>query len=487
MTRKHENLLFLTGKLAEKRLHRILESMQPLEFSYEVRNIGISVAALMTARMIARRLSDYEKFDRILVPGLCGGDLEALSGTLKIQVQRGPVDLKDLPAFFGREGKPFDLTDYRVNIFAEIVDAPLIPVEEIIQRAVAYRDDGADVIDIGCLPDTPFPHLEEAVRALAENGFRVSVDSLDEDELLRGGKSGADYLLSLKESTLWLADEVASVPVLIPESHTDMDSLFRIIDRFSRSGRPFIADSILDPVHFGFTASILRYSQLRSACPDIRIMMGTGNMTELTEADTTGINAVLFGIISEMDITDVLTTQVSPHACTVVRESDRARRIMHAAKQDQCLPKDVDNGLLTTHSRDPFPYSQEEIEELAGEVRDPSYRIQISKEGINVYNREGITIAASPFDLYEKLELIHEDAPHAFYMGVELARAEIASQLGKRYYQDELLDWGVVSPVGKDEDRRSAKNIAHTLRDTKDSEYKEAGATMKSGKKRRKR
>ena len=38
------------------------------------------------------------------------------------------------------------------------------------------------------------------------------------------------------------------------------------------------------------------------------------------------------------------------------------------------------------------------------------------------------------------------DASHAFYLGVELARAQIAFQLGKRYVQDRELDWGVAVP-----------------------------------------
>ena len=40
-------------------------------------------------------------------------------------------------------------------------------------------------------------------------------------------------------------------------------------------------------------------------------MMGVGNLTELTEADTSGINALLFGIGAELNIAVVLTTQVS--------------------------------------------------------------------------------------------------------------------------------------------------------------------------------
>ena len=59
--------------------------------------------------------------------------------------------------------------------------------------------EGADVIDLGCLPDTPFPHLEEAVQALKAQGWLVSVDSGDPGELRRGARAGADFLLSLTE------------------------------------------------------------------------------------------------------------------------------------------------------------------------------------------------------------------------------------------------------------------------------------------------
>ncbi|HEU4708334.1 MAG TPA: dihydropteroate synthase, partial [Methylophilaceae bacterium] len=37
---------------------------------------------------------------------------------------------------------------------------------------------------------------------------------------------------------------------------------------------------------------------------------------------------------------------------------------------------------------------------------------------------------------------VDDDASHAFYLGVELARAQIAWQLRKRYRQDEELQWG---------------------------------------------
>jgi hypothetical protein len=74
---------------------------------------------------------------------------------------------------------------------------------------------------------------------------------------------------------------------------------------------------------------------------------------------------------------------------------------------------------------------------LAEQVKDPSFRIQISTEGMHIYNRDGLHSAIDPFDLYPKLQ-VEDDAGHAFYLGVELARAETAWQLGKRFNQDLL-------------------------------------------------
>ena len=111
------------------------------------------------------------------------------------------------------------------------------------------------------------------------------------------------------------------------------------VEIMQRQGRPFLADSILDPIPFGLTASIVRYHRLRERFPEAPIMMGVGNLTELTEADTSGINALLFGICAELGVAAVLTTQVSAHARRAVKEADWARRIMHAAQHHRCCPR----------------------------------------------------------------------------------------------------------------------------------------------------
>lgn len=436
-----EKLLFLTGRLAEPRLKSTVSQLGLPADSWRIANIGIKVAALMTEAIVRNRLKPPLEADRVIVPGRSRMDLESLRSHYGVPFERGPDEIVDLPQYFGRGGKPPDLSRYDVRIFAEIVEAPTLDLDGIMRRAAAYRAAGADVIDLGCLPDTPFPRLEEAVAALRREGFAVSVDSADPDELRRGGRAGADYLLSLSEETLAIADEVASAPVLIPARHGDLDSLVRAMDALAARGRRFLADPILDPIHVGFTGSLLRYAELRRRRPQAEILMGTGNLTELTDADTTGITAVLMGIVSELRITNVLVVQVSPHCRRVVQEADAARRIMYAAREEGGLPTGIDPALMALRDRKPFPGTPEEIAELAAQVSDDSLRLEIAEDGIHAYSRRGHHVGADPYALFPHLGVEHDGA-HAFYLGVELAKAEIAWRLGKRYVQDEPLAWG---------------------------------------------
>jgi dihydropteroate synthase-like protein len=205
-----------------------------------------------------------------------------------------------------------------------------------------------------------------------------------------------------------------------------------------------MADPVLDPIHFGFTESLLRYAKLRQARPDAAMLMGTGNLTELTEADTTGITALLLGTCSELGIDNVLVVQVSPHTRRTLQEHDAARRIMHAAKRDQSLPKGYGGLLLQVHELNPYAVSPEEIAEIAAQVRDRNYRIEVAEDGIHVYNARSHHVASDALSLYPKLG-VESDGAHAFYLAQELMKAEIAFELGKRYVQDEELSWGVAA------------------------------------------
>jgi dihydropteroate synthase-like protein len=462
MSESSEHILFLTGKLAEKQLNQILEKMQP-DFTYTVHQLGLKVAGLMTTDMIRRRLKETFNADRMILPGRCLGDVSALAVDLGLPIERGPEELKDLPLFFGKAAYQYDLSQYKIKIFAEIVDAPHLTVDKIIQRAYYYQKNGANVIDIGCLPETPFPHLEETIQRLKQEGFCVSIDSLEDDDLMRGGKAGADFMLSLTNKSIWIADEVDATPILIPEVHGDLSSLDDAISVLQAKNKPFIVDPILDPIHFGFTESIARNYKFRQQYPEVEMMMGVGNITELTHADTSGMNTLLLGICSELNINHILATEVSQHARRAISEADHARRIMFAAHQNNTFPKHIDASLLITHEHSPFPYQLNEIEDFAAEVKDPSFRIQSSPDGIHIYNRDGLHTAEDPFDLYPKLK-VEEDGGHAFYLGVQLARAEISWQLGKRFTQDQPLNWGCAIELNESSiDMHTFKPVGTTL------------------------
>ena len=438
-----EKILFLTGKLAERQLRRILSSMKP-EFSYKISQIGVNVAALMSENIIMRRLEKEQKAERIIVPGKFRGNLKKLSRYFNIPVERGPDDITHLPDYFGLKKPERELTDYECEIFAEIVDAADISTSKILNIAKQYTNEGANVIDLGCMPDTKFEHLEESVRALKSKGYKVSVDSADSEELIRGSQAGADYVLSVSEKNLEILDKVNSVPIIIPTEHGDLRSLKRLIKLMKLRKRDFFADPILDPIHYGFADSIQRYIKLRKDFPNIKIFMGTGNLTELTDSDSAGVNATLMGIVSELSVNAVLVVQVSGHCRNSIKETDAARKIMYFAKQNKRLPFGINNKLMGLSERKPNRKTQKEINEIKDYIKDKNYRIYLGSDGINIFNSDIHLVNTDPYNFFQKLN-VDSDSSHAFYLGMELAKAQIAWELGKDYDQDNELKWGVAS------------------------------------------
>jgi hypothetical protein len=463
MTKK---LLFLTGRLAESRLAETVAAMGLPNGSWRIANLGIKVAALMTENIVRNRLKEPLEADRVIVPGRARMNLSHLAEHYGVPFERGPDEIIDLPQYFGKDGQPPDLSKQDIRIFAEIVDAPGFSAERLLDKGRELVAKGADVVDIGCQPDVVFPHLEETVAAMKRAGLKVSVDSGDVDELRRGARAGADFVLSLDESNLDAIDGTNCVPILLPKPHGDLDSLLRAIDLCKAKGIPHIADPVLDPINFGFTTSLERYAQLRRARPDVEILMGTGNLTELTDADSQGVTAILIGICAELAIRNVLIVQVSPHTRRTVEEHDAARRLMYRAREDGNLPKGYDAGLLSLHDLRPYPDTPEQIAADAKEIKDANYRIEAAADGIHIYNRDGHHVAADPFQLFDKLG-VEKDGAHAFYLGYELAKAEIARALAKRYAQDSPLDWGVAA------DRKSEDLTQHAPE----------GATLKAARK----
>ena len=107
-----KSILFITGKLAEKGLKTVIESIDDKSFTYEIRNLNVNVAALLTTDMIERRIGDVSSFDEIIIPGRVRGNLDELKNKINKKITRGPDELKDLPTLFGEKPVKYDLSKF---------------------------------------------------------------------------------------------------------------------------------------------------------------------------------------------------------------------------------------------------------------------------------------------------------------------------------------------------------------------------------------
>jgi dihydropteroate synthase-like protein len=402
--------------------------------------LNISVAALMDARWIARHLSDAHGCEQVMIPGYCPGDLSIIEDRIGVSVIRGPKDLKDLPVFFGRERILEGYGEYRVKILAEIVEAYQMPFDEILVMADYYQANGADIIDLGCPPQGGFPGVELIVAGLKERGFTVSLDTFDPETILRADEAGMDLLLSINSQNMTLAPKLNCKVVVIPDFGEGLESLERNATQVEQCGVPYVLDPILDPISFGFTESLHRFYETRRRHPDAEMLMGLGNITELTDADSIGINAVMAGVVTELGIDYVLSTEVISWTRGAVKELDLARKLMYYAHKNRLLPKDIDDGLLTVKDPPHESYSEAELRHMHQLVSDKNFRIFTDDTWIYVFNRDMFIQGTDPQEIFAQLDVT--ESSHAFYLGKELERAALSVQLGKKYTQEDQLRWG---------------------------------------------
>ncbi len=439
-------VLFVTGRLAEPALRRVLAE-NALPFAYEVAVLKITVAALMTTEWIARFLEVPPGVDLVLIPGLCEGSTEVVSARTGVTTEKGPKDLREIPRYFGHAAVAREYGAWDIEILAEINNAPKLTRAEVRAGAEYFRESGADVIDIGCTPGLAFPELADVVRDLTGAGLRVSVDSFDPHEIRTAVEAGAELVLSVNGSNVDVARDLAGSGarvVAIPDLGAGLDTLDTTIEKLTAWDVAYLIDPVLEPIGHGFMTSLERYAETRRRYPGAELLMGVGNLTELTSADSTGVNAILIAICQELRIRAVLTTEVIPWARGAVREIDVARRLMHYAITHSTIPKGVDDRLVTVKDPVVLAFSEDELRALQAAITDPNFRIFADRDAITVFNHERFVRGTDIQAIFAQLDV--DEPTHAFYLGKELARASLAVTLGKTYRQEGALSWGYLTP-----------------------------------------
>lgn len=444
-----QHIHFVTGRLAEFSLRKVLAELAPrADFDYSVDVLGITVAALMTTEWIARRIKPPPGTSRVVLPGYCQGELSAVADACHLPVERGPRDLRRLSDYFGQGASPNDYGGYDIEILAEINHAPRLSVAEILNEAASLRAAGADLIDVGCDPGYCWNGVGDAVAALVAEGHRVSIDSLDVREISAAAKSGAELVLSVNSSNREAAADWGARVVAIPDDPASLAGLDDTVELLAAAGVPLMIDPILEPIGFGMAASLGRYLDVRRRYPDAEMMMGIGNLTELTDVDSAGVNVMLLGFCQEQGIRTVLTTQVINWARSSVRECDLARRLVWYAHQHRTLPKRLEPQLVMLRDNELPVYGAQALARLADEIKDHNYRLFAEQGELHAISAAQHLHGTDPFVLFDQMQAHAArpiDASHAFYLGYEMAKAATALTLGKDYRQDEALNWGFLT------------------------------------------
>jgi hypothetical protein len=131
--------------------------------------------------------------------------------------------------------------------------------------------------------------------------------------------------------------------------------------------------------------------------------MGVGNLTELTDCDSAGINTLLIGFCQELSIRSVLTTAVINWARSSVREIDLARRLAYHAVTNKTLPKHVEPRLVLLRDPKVARFGVAGLRELARRIKDPNWRIFAEDGRLYALNGGHFLVDTDPFVLFDRM------------------------------------------------------------------------------------
>ncbi len=303
----------------------------------------------------------------------------------------------------------------------------------------------------------------------------VSIDTLDPAEIRAAVEAGAELVLSGDAGNIEeIAPYTKNVAVVViptnqrqgyfPKTASErVKFLEETIAKAHKLGvKRCIADLIVEPTNI--LESFVAFKQFAERNPDVPLFVGISNVTELFDADSVGLNAILPRLSSEVGGSILLATEKSTKAKGTVAEEVTSAKMIFLAKKRGSVPKDLGIDLLTLKDKrsheEPYDRKLEKDakvvvvpQEVEPAVLDSAGMFKISIDQI-----EGVLVAAhyrstdvtkpdcivkgkAAESVYAKvLELgLVSKMDHAAYLGKELAKAAIALQTGKDYVQDNGL------------------------------------------------
>ena len=239
--------------------------------------------------------------------------------------------------------------------------------------------------------------------ALRDAGHRVSIDSFEPREVASAVEAGAELVLSVNSGNREAACDWGCEVVVIPDEFQSLQTFDETIGFLLDRKVRVRLDPVLEPIGCGFAASLGRYLDVRRRYPDAEMLMGIGNLTELTDVDSAGVNVLLLGFCQELGIRSVLTTEVINWARTSVRECDLARRLVYFAKRQQRPPKHIEPQLVALRDPQLYPSAFEQLVDLAQRIKDPNYRIFAVDDQLHLVSAGLHLYDADPFRLFDRL------------------------------------------------------------------------------------
>lgn len=509
-------ILLVTGRLAEP---IVREAVIRSNTTHEVDIVvaPIDVAVFLTPSYIAEYLKSRgisgEKYDLVIIPGAVKGSCKIIEDVIGVKVVKGTINaydlsellrLKDLEILSKEKSADEVLQDLIMKKNLEIllsleekavrkgisvgnIAIPIVPPPIRIATEIAFThrhsqetliktvsraiDDGADIISLGFEALEPHPDNVFNVIKLIKKEFDVAIaiDTSIPSEIIKGVEAGCDMIinidiLNIEHVEKYLRDiAVVIVPrdpctgIIPSEPDLRVELIAKTIDKLNKIGvEKIIADTILNPPGSIFT-SLLAYNKFKKLYPHIPMLMGIGNVIELMDVDSIGLNALLVELAQEIGASIILTSEHSAKARGSTREAKIAMQMMAIAATKKIMPKDLGLSLLILKDKKKNEFIiNKEVEEIViasnEEMKwdlDPTGIFKINVNHDEGYiealyiGRKGKILIKGKSARAIRNEIMSKglvsSLSHALYIGVELGKAEEALRLGKNYSQEHPL------------------------------------------------